>query len=219
MPSGCPPGTFAHLVRPGDTFYKLAQRYNMPVRAISEANPGIDPDNLKVGQTVCVPLNKHLPPGAGDRPVAVAHIRGGPLRPQITGVAEFYDAPGGTWVCAEVKGLPAYRPAGGGEDPIGPHGFHLHEFGICEAGDPLDPFQSAGSHWNPSNQPHGNHAGDFPVLFSNGGYAKMCFFTNAFKPRQAIGKAVIIHLNPDDYRTQPAGDAGKRLACGVVREA
>ena len=69
-----------------------------------------------------------------------------------------------------------------------------------------------------TNQPHGNHAGDFPVLFSNNGVARMCFFTNKFKVADIIGKAVVIHQSPDDYRTQPAGDAGKRLACGVIKE-
>jgi len=105
------------------------------------------------------------------------------------------------------------------ENPIGPHGFHIHEFGDCQIGDPADPFQAVGGHWNPTNQPHGNHAGDFPVLFSNQGRANMCFFTNAFKPEQVINKAIIIHQNPDDYRTQPAGDAGKRLACGIIERA
>ncbi|RYD04324.1 hypothetical protein N752_15890 [Desulforamulus aquiferis] len=71
----------------------------------------------------------------------------------------------------------------------------------------------------PHQSAHGNHAGDFPVLFSNDGYAKMCFFTNKFTPSEAIGHSVIIHRNPDDYRTQPAGDSGKRLACGVITEA
>ncbi len=65
--------------------------------------------------------------------------------------------------------------------------------------------------------PHGNHAGDFPVLFSNDGYAEMTFFTNRFKPWEVIGKSVIIHQNPDDYRSQPSGNSGKRLACGVIQ--
>ena len=152
------------------------------------------------------------------KPLAIAYVKGGPIRPQIDGVVRFYNAPGGTWVCVEVKGLPPYQPAADGEDPIGPHGFHIHEFGNCLAGNPQDPFQAAGEHWNPTNQPHGNHAGDFPVLFANQGYGKMCFFTDDFKPHEVIGLSVIIHQNPDDYRTQPAGDSGKRLACGVIRE-
>ncbi len=75
---------------------------------------------------------------------------------------------------------------------------------------------AAGGHWNPTNQPHGNHAGDFPVLFSNDGYTRMLFFTNKFTVPQVVGKSVIIHQNPDDYRTQPSGNSGKKLACGVI---
>lgn len=147
---------------------------------------------------------------------AVAYIKGGPLAPDIQGYVYFTPVPGGTEVFVEVEGLPPYRPATNDEDPVGPHGFHIHQFGTCEVGDPSDPFQAAGEHWAPRNQPHGNHAGDLPVLFSNDGYARMSFFTNKFNVAEAIGKAVIIHRNPDDYRTQPAGDAGKRLACGVI---
>jgi Cu-Zn family superoxide dismutase len=150
-------------------------------------------------------------------PEAAAVINGGPLAPALTGVVTFKAVPGGTEVCADINGLPPYRPATKGEDPIGPHGFHIHEFGNCEVGDPNDPFKAAGEHWNPTNQPHGNHAGDFPVLFSNNGVARMCFFTDRFNVQDVIGKSVIIHQNPDDYRTQPAGDAGKRLACGVIQ--
>lgn len=158
----------------------------------------------------------------GGRPrgcSALAEVRGGPLAPGIHGTVWFYAWHNGTWVCAELWGLPSYRPATAGADPVGPHGFHLHEYGTCEVGDPQDPFQAAGGHWNPDGRPHGDHAGDFPVLFSNGGYALMCFFTNRFTPAAAVGRAVIIHENPDDYRSQPAGDAGRRLACGVVRPA
>jgi Cu-Zn family superoxide dismutase len=147
---------------------------------------------------------------------ARAVIQGGPLAPQIAGVVYFYDVPGGAWVYVDVSGLPPYQPAQNGRAPIGPHGFHIHEFGNCSVGDPADPFQAAGEHWNPYNQPHGNHAGDFPVLFSNGGRAVMGFFTNKFNVSHVIGRSVIIHQNPDDYRTQPAGAAGKRLACGII---
>jgi len=151
-----------------------------------------------------------------DAEAAVAYIEGGPLAPEIDGLVFFWNVPGGTLVSTDIAGLPPYRPANGEKNPVGPHGFHIHEKGNCQIGDPNDPFQGAGEHWNPDDQPHGNHAGDFPVLFSNGGRAMMTFFTNRFRVRDIIGRAVIIHQNPDDYRTQPAGDAGKRLACGVI---
>lgn len=120
-------------------------------------------------------------------------------------------------VCVNITDLPEYKPATGNQNPIGPHGFHIHENGTCEVGNPQEPFQAAGGHWNPRNQPHGNHAGDFPVLFSNKGRSSMCFFTNKFTSAEVVGKSIIIHKNPDDYRTQPAGDAGKRLACGIIK--
>ncbi len=149
--------------------------------------------------------------------VAMARIEGGPLAPRLVGSICFVAVPGGTEVFVEVRGLPAYQPAQDGRPPIGPHGFHIHERGNCQVGDNGQPFLGAGGHWNPTNQPHGNHAGDFPVLFSNNGRARMQFFTNAFKPEDVMGKSVIIHLSPDDYRTQPAGNSGPRLACGVIR--
>ncbi len=148
---------------------------------------------------------------------AKAYVSGGPLSPNITGTVTFKDVSAGTIVCAYINGLPNYKPAQGGNPPVGPHGFHIHEYGSCKVGDKENPFQGAGGHWNPTNQPHGNHAGDFPVLFSNNGFARMCFFTNKFKVNDIIGKSIIIHENPDDYRSQPAGNSGKRLACGIIK--
>lgn len=149
---------------------------------------------------------------------AVACIIGGPFAPDIMGAVIFTAVRGGTEVAVEINGLPAYKPATNGNSPIGPHGFHIHEYGYCDLTDMEDPFKEAGGHWNPDHQPHGNHAGDFPVLFSNDGYAKTVFFTNRFTVDQVIGKSVIIHENPDDYRTQPSGNSGRKLACGIVRE-
>lgn len=149
---------------------------------------------------------------------AVANIVGGPLAPNIKGIVTFTDVQGGTEVFVEVNGLPPYRPAMGDRPQVGPHGFHIHQKGTCAVGNPAQPFMSTGEHWNPTNQPHGNHAGDFPVLFSNNGYSRMAFFTNKFRTDQVIGKSIIIHEGPDDYRTQPAGGSGRRLACGVIRE-
>lgn len=145
-----------------------------------------------------------------------AIIKGGPLAPSINGLVTFTDVYDGTLVSATIYGLPKYQPASNGKGPIGPFGFHLHENGNCTVGNPKSPFEGAGGHWNPSNQPHGNHAGDFPVLFSNNGYSYISFYTNQFKPEEVLGKAVIIHENPDDYRSQPSGNAGNRLACGTI---
>ena len=148
---------------------------------------------------------------------ACARICGGELAPQLSGRVCFFDVPGGTWIEAEICGLPPYRPAGSDGQPVGPHGFHIHAGDSCEPVHSDDPFSEAGGHWNPDNQPHGNHAGDSPVLFSNHGLALMYFFTDRFSVRDVIGKTVIIHQSPDDYRSQPAGNSGKRLGCGVIR--
>lgn len=147
---------------------------------------------------------------------AHATVRGSQYAPNLYGKVDFYSVANGSEVFVEVWGLPLYEPASNDGNPIGPFGFHIHEYGICQITNPQDPFESAGGHWNPDNQPHGNHAGDFPVLFSNNGYARMSFFTDRFKPKDIVGKSVMIHQNPDDYRSQPSGDSGKRIGCGVI---
>lgn len=151
------------------------------------------------------------------RAIVMSELHGGPIAPNLYGRVYFTSVKGGTRVTVSVKGLPPYQPASGDSQPIGPHGFHIHEFGVCDVGDPTNPFMSTGSHWNPTNQPHGNHAGDFPVLFSNNGIAKMTFYTDKFRPEDVVGKSIVVHENPDDYRTQPAGNSGKKLACGVIK--
>ena len=147
---------------------------------------------------------------------ACARMRGDAVAKNLTGRVCFFDVQGGTWVEAEICGLPPFQPAGADGQPVGPHGFHIHEGADCESAHAADPFASAGGHWNPTKQPHGNHAGDFPVLFSNHGVAIMHFFTDRFSVKDIIGKTVIIHENPDDYRSQPSGNSGKRIACGVI---
>ena len=151
---------------------------------------------------------------AGDRvEQAVARVQGGPLAPSLSGTVVFRQTPDGVIVSVEVTGLPPYTA---GTPPIGPHGFHIHAVGDCTVGDPANPFLAAGGHFNPTTQPHGNHAGDLPVLFSNSGGAQMTVFTDDFKVSDVNGRAVILHKNPDDYRTDPTGAAGPRLACGVI---
>ena len=148
--------------------------------------------------------------------VVGARIQGGQLAPDINGIVTFQEVTGGTQVTATIYGLPDYQPAQNGQAPIGPFGFHIHEHGNCSTNDPSSAFALTGGHWNPTNQPHGNHAGDLPVLFSNHGFSQMTYFTDRFQPEDVLGKSVIIHQNPDDYRTEPAGNSGKRLACGII---
>jgi Cu-Zn family superoxide dismutase len=151
-----------------------------------------------------------------DKAQATAEFHGSAMAPNLAGKVEFYNAPGGSVVRIDVCGLPPYKPAQNGEQPVGPFGFHIHAGSTCALGNGKNAFESAMGHYNPKNQPHGNHAGDLPVIFSNNGCAHMIVYTNKFKPADVVGHTVIIHQNPDDFRTQPAGNSGVRLACGVI---
>jgi len=101
------------------------------------------------------------------------------------------------------------------------HGFHVHEKGDCSAPDGT----SAGGHFNPNNVPHARHgsghAGDLPSLRADGtGTASFDFSSRSITvgqgPTNVVGRGVIVHKDADDYTTQPTGNAGARLACGVV---
>lgn len=148
---------------------------------------------------------------------AVAYVEGSEAYPALHGTVKFFAAEDGSWVEADIANLPPYRSGDAGQPQTGPFGFHIHENSVCGTGSPPDPFAAAGAHWNPGNQPHGNHAGDFPALFASAnGTAKMLFYTDRFKPSDVIGKTIVIHRSPDDYRTQPSGNSGERIGCGTV---
>lgn len=144
---------------------------------------------------------------------SIAYIKGGADYPDIMGAVGFKKAADGTWVDVDIKGLPKFAAATEEMPQIGPHGFHIHEK-PCGDGD----FSAAGSHYDKGGNPHGNHTGDMPALFSSGGRARMLFFTDKFAPSELIGKSVVIHLSPDDYMTQPAGGSGDRIACGTIEK-
>lgn len=147
---------------------------------------------------------------------AQAFIYGGRKYPNIRGRITFTPFMQGTVVGVSVTGLPQFSRENG--QIIGPHGFHLHNGSSCSVGTSENPFPDSGTHYNPDNQPHANHAGDFPVLFSNNGQAHMNFYTDRFTPDQIIGMVAVIHEQPDDYRTQPTGNSGEKIACGVIRK-
>ena len=141
-------------------------------------------------------------------PAAFAQINGGEKNPHIKGMVQFYQVPlGGLVVEVEVMGLPANS-----WQEASFHGFHIHENGDCE-----DDFMKTGSHFNPTDRPHPEHLGDFPVLMAVDGYAWMCFYDAKLTISQIMGRSVVIHDKPDDFRTQPAGDSGDKIACGVIQ--
>lgn len=140
------------------------------------------------------------------RPQAVAQIRGSSAYPAIAGSVQFYQMSGGVLVAAEVTGLPKGS---------GVFGFHIHSGARC-SGTAADPFADALTHYNPAGVSHPYHAGDLPPLFGNDGEAFQVFFTDRFTVREIIHKTVIIHAGADDFTSQPAGNAGHKMACGVI---
>ena len=132
----------------------------------------------------------------------------------VAGTVEFAERGGRTVVTATVTGL----------RPNSEHGIHVHERGDCSSPDG----ESAGGHFNPSNAPHGHfgrldrHAGDLPNLRADAqGSATLRWESSELSvragPGSVINRSVIVHRDPDDYSSQPAGNSGPRLACGVVR--
>lgn len=104
------------------------------------------------------------------------------------------------------------------------HGLHIHEVGDCSSGDGM----SAKGHFNPQGKPHGDpaagdhHAGDLPALKAEkNGHANLDAVlegvTVAPGPTSIVGRGLIIHADPDDYKTQPTGNSGARIACGVIK--
>jgi Cu-Zn family superoxide dismutase len=117
-------------------------------------------------------------------------------------------------VSGEIRGL----------KPNTEHGFHVHEKGDCSSGDGM----SAGGHFNPTGAPHGNHdlgmhhTGDLPSLKADAsGVARFSFESSSITVGSGVtdivGKGLIVHRDPDDYTTQPTGNAGPRVACAVIQ--
>jgi Cu-Zn family superoxide dismutase len=114
------------------------------------------------------------------------------------------------------------RASVSGLKPDAEHGFHVHEKGDCSSGDGM----SAGGHYNPAGKPHGpqrseHHAGDMPSLKADAyGNASASFELKGVSiggpNADLVGKGLIVHRDPDDYTTQPTGNAGPRIACGVI---
>ena len=110
-----------------------------------------------------------------------------------------------------------------GLKPNAEHGFHVHEKGDCSSGDGM----STGGHFNPGGKSHGHHGmgdhhtGDLPSLKADAnGVASFSFESRTIRvgstANDIVGKGLIVHRDPDDYKTQPTGNAGPRLACAVI---
>ena len=142
---------------------------------------------------------------------AEALVYGSSKYPDIRGRVLFYELRNFVIVCAEIIGLPQNK--GACSSPV--FAFHIHEGTEC-SGNENDAFANAKMHYNPNNCPHPYHAGDMPPLFGANGSALSVFMTDRFTLSEIIGKTVIIHAQPDDFVTQPSGNAGEKIACGVI---
>ena len=138
-------------------------------------------------------------------PDAIAYITGGQGDDPLRGEVEFFQKPNGVLIKAHVSGLPAHNSNGF-------FSLHIHEGDSCSG----EGFSDTKSHYNPTGAPHPNHAGDLPPLLSNNGNAYLAVLTDRFSVKDVIGRTVVIHDGPDDFRSQPAGNAGSKIACGVI---
>lgn len=146
----------------------------------------------------------------GGEPDAIAILRGNATHSDIEGVVRFYALPEeGLLIAVEVTDLPD------GENDDSPlfFAFHIHESGDCSGN-----FENTGNHYNPENVPHPEHAGDLLPLLSNDGYAWMLFYDSFLTLPMILNRSVVIHSSPDDFTTQPSGNAGEKIACGVITE-
>ncbi len=136
---------------------------------------------------------------------------------RTVGVATFLEREDGVDIGVSVTGLPP-----------GPHGLHIHERGVCEP----PSFESAGGHFNPGGDAHGTeaqggpHAGDLPnLIVGRHGTGRLSLHNDRISLGsgddgllEGDGTALVVHAGADDYTSQPSGDAGGRIACGVIRE-
>ena len=163
--------------------------------------------------------------------LALAFAAGCSIRPAPPTATATLEAKSGSNVTGAVRftemmadGVPAVQVSINAQNvPPGVHGFHVHETGDCSAADAT----SAGGHFNPESHKHGGpgeatrHAGDFGnVLAGDDGRVDATYLmrgvTIGAGPHSIAGKAIVLHAAPDDLVTDPTGNAGARIACGVI---
>lgn len=141
-----------------------------------------------------------------QKPVALAQIKGDADSRDLIGTVRFYQRPGGILVEVDVVGLP--------QNTSGFYGFHIHAGESCNGAG----FAGSGSHLNLKDTMHPLHSGDLPPLLSYNGKAYMAVMTDRFSLRDILGRTVVIHRNADDFVSQPAGNAGTKIACGIIEK-
>ena len=148
------------------------------------------------------------------------------IKVKLQGAPDDSDFAGTLTITPEADGVRIVADVAG-VDKDGKHGLHVHENGMCDhhpAGD-AKPFATAGGHFNPAGAPHAcpptdpRHAGDLGNIEVSGGTGHLELFVANLTLDQLMGKAIILHGGEDDCTTQPTGNSGDRIACGVVVEA
>jgi superoxide dismutase, Cu-Zn family len=178
-----------------------------------EAAPAVQdtPSTTASNQPATTPAPSNAGAGAAAHRADLMPGQGG----NVAGALEFVMGEGAVAMTGVVSGL----------KPGSRHGFHIHEKGDCSSPD----FKSAGEHFNPTTQQHGDpgtpshHLGDVPNLVADDmGKAPVNARVEGVTlgdggPIDLVGRAVVVHADEDDYKTQPSGNSGDRIACGVIR--
>lgn len=145
-----------------------------------------------------------------QHPSAYAMIQGDDTYPNLQGIANFYETHWkvGLMVEVELSGLPNTKE-------YSPRflGLHIHENGNCRQN-----FTNTGEHYNPTDAIHPYHIGDLPSVLNSNGYAFLAFYDTFLSLNNIVGRSIILHDNRDDFTTQPSGDSGNKIACGVIRK-
>jgi superoxide dismutase, Cu-Zn family len=154
-----------------------------------------------------IPLASLFAEGEGNAHAAIQPLQNS----GVAGTVKFIQEKGGTRIIADLNGL---KP--------GPHGFHVHESGDCSSHDGM----SAGGHYNPHNKHHGGpdsterHVGDLGNIVADqdghAHYDRVDAQVHLRGPHSVIGRSIIVHEDEDDLKTDPAGNAGKRIGCGKI---
>lgn len=180
------------------------------VFALAACAPGQDQNNEDVaGDTAVSDTMNAAPPASSEARAVVRDAQNREL-----GTVTLTETAQGIQLSGTLRGLPP-----------GDHGIHVHTAGICEP-----PFDSAGPHWNPTSKQHGTenpngpHFGDLTNLsVGSDSTATVQGVTPGGTLRgenallDADGSAIVVHAGPDDYKTDPSGNSGARIACGVVQ--
>ena len=138
---------------------------------------------------------------------AIAYIKGNSDYEELEGTVKFIQENDEVRIIIDLVNLPQSQFLG----------FHIHSKGNC-SGNEKDEFKNVGKHYNPSRAQHPDHAGDLPSIYSSNGQIHQEIESDKFTVDEIIGKAIIIHSQRDDFKSQPAGDAGDKIACGEIIE-